>query len=240
METTYKGYKTAMTINGTKLKGLFKWVFAMLVFAVTYMWLFGANYCNFCVMMFYFGGCAPYQIYDGYTNRPNVLSVLPLSDKKRLLYSYRYAVTEMIAMFIAMTALFILFGIFDGGFDLDNILLEIRSYFPDNKPVLSAGNMFPLIMALGVYFTMPALAYIKDKKMWYCAAGILYVLNLIWGIVIYRALNPENPKAGIIIGVDFSSLPHYRIIFAAFCIFAVLEIAAGVVLAYKIITKKSK
>lgn len=238
METSYKGFTAALSINGTKLKGLFKWIFVPLVFIFTYICMFG-NCLNFYVFMIYFGLCINYQIYDGYTNRPNAASVLPLSDKKRLIYSYIYAASEFIIMTIFFTAVMAVIGLISSGFSADNILSEIRSNFPDNIPVLSMGNMFPIIMALGVYFTMPALAFIRNKKMWYAAAEVLYVINLIWNIAIKHGINSKT-SAKVVNGIRFSSLPHYKIIFTALCIFTVLEIAAGIIMANKLIKNRTK
>lgn len=237
METSYKGFTAALSINGTKLKGLFKWIFVPLVFIFTYICMFG-NCLNFYVFMLYFGVCTNYQFYDGYTNRPNLMSVLPLSDRKRLIYSYIHAASELIIMIIVFTAVMAVIGLISSGLSADNILGEIRSNFPDNIPVLTTGNMFPIIMALGVYFTMPAMAFIRSKKMWYTAAGTLYVINLIWSIAIQRGINSKS-SAKVVNVIRFSSLPHYKIIFTAFCIFTVLEIAAGIIMANKLIKKQN-
>lgn len=239
METTYRKYMKAMTVSETNLKGLFRWFFSSALFALTYMVLFGANNCNFYVIVIVFGCLDAYQVYDGYVNRPNLLSVLPLSDKKRLLYSYIRSVTSLISLIVGLMVFILVSCLFDLNLQPEHIFLTLRSSFPDNVKLLSMGNLLPIIMALGVYFTAPALAFIRDKKQWYFTAGAIYALNLAWGLF-FCAYGEKKFKPSIAIEERFASKPHHEIIFIIFCIFTVLEIAAGAFLAYKMINKKAK
>lgn len=237
MEITYKGYTTALTMKNTKLKGLFKYFLTTTIFVFIYISLFRGNNSDFLILALYSSSSIQYTIYDSFTNRPNITSILPLSDKKRLLYSYIYTIQGLATLIIVLTLIFGLICFWGLIFELNGE--NISMTFPDNGKLLSMGKLLPLIMVLGIYLTMPVLAFIRNKKLWYCIAGIIYALNIAWGL--FLCSYGENKfKATIDIEEKFAHMPHHEIIFIIFCIFTVLEIAAGAFLAYKMITKRSE
>jgi hypothetical protein len=204
METTFKGYRNAVGLSNNMFKGALKW---FIFYCVSYFLSF--NMSNsvtslICTIFYTAGFSTALQIYNSNVNPPLVTTTLALTDKRRVGYIYLETLGAM-----AYCSLFIVAA-------SALICLVNRSHIP----TVTLGDFVPVVFSIAVPFAFLPLTFVASKKRW---VGFAAVITAIYGAISIALCNiaDKSPKFLLATDIDenFSSIPHYKLLFAAICVF---------------------
>jgi hypothetical protein len=226
METTFKSYKNALGVNSNMLKGTLKWfIFYCVSYFLSLHFFNMSNNVNslICSIFYTAGFSTASQIYNSNVNSPLVTTTLALTNKRRVAYVYLETLSTMVycSLFIVVASVF--------------ICLVNRS----NIPTVTFGDFVPVVFSIAVPFAFLPLTFVASKKRW---IGFAAVITAIYGAVSIALCNiaDKSPKFLLETDIDenFSSIPHYKLLFVAICVFWAAIVVASYFVTIRFANKK--
>jgi len=230
METTFKGFRTAYRLNNMTSKGAGKWILLFAALEMLY-WINYGGYGNGYVVLIHTSVIFLYILYNGNVNGPLMTTTLPISNKKKVLYSYIYLLMSMVAAVAFYTVIMLICSILNG---TDRMFDLITDNFPDTGVTL--GSVFPMVQAFFIIVCSMPLIFKKSKLEWYLTAGTIVILNLLFNIVVCTVANSGRLSISTSIVTSYVNIPHYRLAFTIYCVFSV----CAAVLSYYLTLKNAK
>jgi hypothetical protein len=213
METTFRGYKNALEANDNMFKGVLKWFIFYFVFYASTLQFFNItnSVTSFICTLFYTAGFSTaWMIYNSNVNHPLVTTTLALTDKRRVVYVYLETLSNM-----AYCSIFIVTA---------SVIISLmnRSHIPTVTP----GDFVPVVFSIAVPFTFLPLTFVASKKRWIGFAAVITAIFVAISIALVNLADNSHIRTDLC--NNFSSIPHYKLLLAAICVFC----AAIVVVSY--------
>jgi hypothetical protein len=226
METTFKGYKNALGLSNNTFKGALKWFICYFVFYITTIQFF--NMINswtslICTIFYTAGFTTALQIYNSNVNPPLVTTTLALTDKRRVDYIYLETFSTMGCCTICIVVTFVVISLIN------------YSYIPTT----TLGDFVPVVFSIVEPLTFLPLTFVASKKRW---IGYAAVIAVIFGMISIALINLADDSHKFVIRTEidenFSSIPHYKMLFVGICVFCVAIVAVSYFVSIRFANKK--
>jgi hypothetical protein len=223
METTFKSYRNALGINDNMFKGALKWI---IFYGVSYFLSFNMSNSGtslICTILYTAGFSTAFQIYNSNVNPPLVTTTLALTNKRRVAYVYLETLSTMAYCSIFIVTAFVI------------ISLVNHSHIP----TVTLGDFVPVVFSIAVPFAFLPLTFVASKKRW---IGFAAVITAIHGAISIALCNIADKSPKFLLRTDFdenfSTIPHYKLLFVAICVFWAAIVVASYFVTIRFASKK--
>ncbi len=226
METTFKGYKNALGVNDNMFKGALKWFIFYFLFYISTLQIFNISSGGtslICTIFYTAGFTTALQIYNSNVNPPLATTTLALTNKRRVAYIYLETISTMAYCTIFIVAVFVIISLIN------------RSHIS----TITLGDFLPVVFSIASPFAFLPLTFVANKKKW---LGFASVIAVIFGAISIALCNLADKSHKFVFLTEFdenfSSIPHYKLLFALICVFCVVIIAVSYFTAIRFANKK--
>ncbi len=166
MEITFKGFSRSIALSKNSGQGIFRWFLLGIGLCALYLIINSDIECVYAMLVYIFPPpLILYFLYNANTSEQSVSGVLPLSNKKRVMYSNVWVtIVLLIHLAVYLVILFLL-----------------------NKLDMQQDDVMVFLESLIMFYLMIPLTCVRNLRKWLVGAGMLVVVSACMNFVIHFA-----------------------------------------------------